>query len=72
MVRYDQNLFPGEVLRVVGNETEVKVMHKFGNFWRWPPSEEPDILFYTQDQGVRKISVPQVAGSRGQFKFDEI
>lgn len=67
IVKYDDDVYPGEVVGIVGQETEVKVMHKSGSFWKWP--EVPDILFYKIETVVQKVAAPQVAGSRGQFKF---
>jgi hypothetical protein len=69
-VKYDDAIYPGEVTRVVGSEHEVSVMVKAGNFWKWPNT--PDKIFYKHDAIVQVISALDVAGSRGQFKFNDI
>ncbi len=46
------------------------VMHKSANAWKWPRPE--DKIFYPAAQIVRVINLPTVAGSRGQFVFENI
>ena len=68
LVNYDNTNFPGEVIKVVGEECEVTVMHKSGKFWKWPQRE--DKIFYNQKSVIKVLRPPQVAGCRGQFTFE--
>ena len=69
LVKYDNKDFPGEVVNIIGSEFEVNVMHRSGAaFWRWP--EKDDHIFYNRADIIKQLTPPQVAGSRGQFKFE--
>ena len=68
LVSYDGTNFPGEILKIVGEECEVTVMHQSGKFWKWPQKE--DKIFYNQKNIIKRLGQPQVAGSRGQFIFE--
>ena len=70
IIKYDSIEFPGEVTTCCENETEVNVMHRSGNAWRWPTN--PDKIFYNHENILRQINPPQVSGNRGQFNFDGI
>ena len=68
-VKYDNQTYPGEVTSVKGNHIDVSVMHPtFNQNWKWP--DNPDQIFYYQDDIVKRVSPPVPVGSRGQFKFD--
>ena len=70
LVRYDDELYPGEIKQVVQESYEIAVMYKSGGSWRWPAIE--DKIFYMYEQVVKKLSPPEVVGCRGQFKFEEL
>ena len=70
IIEYDGLKFPGEVTTCNGTDTEVSVMHRSGNAWRWPI--KPDKIFYKHQNILRKINPPMAAGNRGQFTFDDI
>ena len=68
LVRYDDDIFPGEITQIAANEYEVRVMVKAaGSTWKWPRKE--DKVWYNMENVVKQISPPDVAGSRGQFVF---
>lgn len=73
IVSYDSDLYPGEVLAIVGANVSVHAMAKSGGNWKWPEDDggEKDIVWYTKDDVKCKISPPVPVGSRGQFKFRE-
>lgn len=68
VVMYDGENYPGEITNVIGQEIQVQVMHRAGNYFKWPCN--PDKIYYTQDDILKKIQPPVVVGSRGQFRFD--
>jgi len=68
VVDYDGDCFPGEVTQCGNDDVEVNVMHKSGQFWKWPSSA--DKIFYSMENVKKVIQPPKVAGSRGQFMFD--
>jgi len=70
LVKYDNKKFPGEIVKVMGEECEVTVMHASGKFWKWPQKE--DKIFYDQKNIVKMLRPPEVAGSRGQFVFEDL
>lgn len=69
IVQYDGVQYPGEVVEVDTNMHEVKVnvMHRAGAYWKWPCNV--DNIQYKWENVVRKINPPEVAGTRGQFRF---
>ena len=67
LVSYDGSKYPGKVESIVGINIEVDAMEKSGGYWKWP--KDRDIVFYTPDKVLGKISPPDVAGSRGQYRF---
>ena len=71
LVCYDRQKFPGEVTNITGLDFEDNVMYKScGAFWKWPPKE--DKIFYQKENVIQKLDSPEVAGSRGQFKFKNL
>ena len=70
LVKYDDLEFPGVVTSCGETETEVSVMHKSGNAWRWPTN--PDKIYYERANILREINPPKAASHRGQFIFDDI
>ena len=69
IVTYDGLEYPGEVLSVDYDlkELRVSVMHRSRAFWKWPRSV--DSILYKWANVVKKIRPPEVAGDRGQFRF---
>ncbi len=65
-VVYDDEVFPGEVINLVDNHSQVQVMVKSGGFWKWP--DVPDILWYTKENVIGKLPAPIPVGNRGQYK----
>ena len=70
VVLYDGIEYPGEVRSIDSNTgVQVNVMHKSGSCWKWPQSR--DMIYYKKSNILRVISVPVVAGHRGQFTFSD-
>ena len=71
LVSYDWQKFPGEVTNITGLDFEATVMQKScGAFWKWVPKE--DRIFYQKENVIQKLNPPEVAGSRGQFKYKNL
>ena len=68
-VAYDGEVFPGELTEVWENECKVLVMVPAGKCWKW--LKEKDEIYYQLSSFVRQVNAPNVANSRGHFKFDE-
>lgn len=70
VVTYDESNYPGEVTNVEDSENfEISVMHRSGQFWKWPKTE--DKIVYCRDSIIKVINPPKAAGHRGQFTFNE-
>ena len=69
VVHYDGMRYPGEVTDIDGgeNQYEVRVMHRSGNHWKWPVTD--DKIFYSHEDIKNNIDPPRVAGHCGQFTF---
>ena len=59
VVHYDGMRYPGEVTNIDGgdNQYEVRVMHRSGNHWKWPVTD--DKIFYSQEDIKNNIDPPQ-------------
>lgn len=68
LVKYDEEIYPGEVTEKTSSEVKVNVMVKSGKYWKWPNSK--DEVYYTMDKVIKKLSRPEVVNSRGHFKFE--
>ena len=66
-MQYDGSLYPGEVKRIIGDESEISVMVKSGKFYRWP--DRLDQLFYKMQDIVGLISPPEPAGSKTRSQY---
>ena len=69
VVHYDGVRYPGEVMSININGTQVNVMHKRGSCWKWQQSR--DMISYKKSDILHIISVPVAAGHRWQFAFSE-
>ena len=70
IVTYEDEEYPGEVTATIDGEVEVSVMHPYGGYYKWPDAK--DQIYYPVSNVLRKIDAPIVAGSRGQFSFNDI
>ena len=64
---YNRDHFNGEITGITGDDYKVNVMHRSGNYWKWP--NKADEIFYKFQKIVKVISPPVVAGSREQYSF---
>lgn len=64
LVKYENQPFVGQVLKVVGNEIEVSCMQQSGgkNVFTWP--HPPDIIFYYRGDVLEVISEPDILNAR--------
>lgn len=73
VVKYDDVLYPGEIVSKRGNDTEVSVMvPATKTTWKWPL--KPDKIFYQPENIVKKITGPEApcaVQGRLQFTFPE-
>lgn len=68
LVNYKNNCFPGEITHIARNDFEVNVMHWNGTkILNWPARE--DKIYYHKNDIIKKLKVPNVAGSHGHFFF---
>lgn len=70
LVTYEGQNYPGEVTEVQEADVRVNVMRRAGKNWKWP--NEKDEIFYEKSQVIKRLATPIVAGSRGQFTFNDI
>lgn len=70
LVKYDNLTYPGEVTDIDDREAEVSVMLKAGTMYKWPKC--PDVLRYSKDQVIRKISPTVKVNNRRYFKFFDL
>ena len=63
VVKYEGMDFPGEITLCGKDDSEVNVMHRSGNGWKWPTN--PDSILYDNMDIVRPINPPKAAGNRG-------
>ena len=71
-VEYDDVVYPGEVLDIVGNNTQVTCMCPVGKHWRWPQTK--DILWYSEDKVLGKIEplLPVTSTTRDHYTCSEL
>ena len=70
-VVYDEQVFPGEVISIIGSNSQVNCMSPVGKNWRWP--DAPDILWYSQEKVLGKINpVVPMGGSREYYSCSEL
>ena len=68
VVEYDGNLYPGEVIAIgAKNDYQVSVMLSAGKNWKWPSPR--DKIFYVREKLFKLLEKPEVANSRGHYKF---
>ena len=53
IVAYDGEHHPGEITQISLPNIEVSVMHKSGQYWKWP--NHVDKLFYIREDIIRTI-----------------
>lgn len=75
IVNYNEQLFPGKIIGSRYNddeelEFEVSHMDKKGLNWVWP--DKIDILWYTENEIVKKINEPELKNKRGLYVVQEI
>ncbi|KAK9709462.1 hypothetical protein QE152_g26616 [Popillia japonica] len=71
IVKYDQQHYPGEVLKVDEEKTEATVMHRSGSYWKWPTS--PDSLWYAVEDIFQEIlNPPRMVNNRGCYVGPEM
>lgn len=68
IVKYNEGLFPGQVLNVSVQGLTVKCMEKGKKAWKWPSKE--DKLLYNRCDVVKKIDVQETR--RGFYYIPEI
>jgi len=66
LVKYEKT-YLGTVTAVVGSEVEVSVIEQAGKVWKWPV--KADKIFYTRHNVVQLTDPPELAGTRGQYRF---
>jgi hypothetical protein len=69
VVEYEEELFPGVILKKKANGAEVKCMQRAGKYWKWPTSS--DIMFYWKKDIVMKILSVQKVG-KARFSIPEL
>ena len=63
VVKYDDELFPGEVTQIRDGNSEVSVMHRAGTTWKW--SFIQDEIFYVREKVKKKLLPPTMINERG-------
>ena len=69
VVEYDGMHFPGEVRAVEGDDYEISVMVRAGNYWKWPSRE--DKIFYHKDQIWKKLHPPTLVNLHEHYSFSD-
>lgn len=72
LVKYDQQVFPGEIMVIEEEEVKVSVMVRSGSGFQWPTPS--DCLFYSLTNVIKKLEPPnlQSASFRSSpFMFKE-
>ncbi|XP_077976176.1 uncharacterized protein LOC144432038 [Styela clava] len=64
-VRYEGNLYPGEVTCIQNNEFKVSVMERDGKNWKWPITQ--DSIFYMNTDIVEQLEKPIPINNRGHY-----
>lgn len=58
LVKYDQQVFPGEIKVVEEEEVKVNVMVRSGSGFQWPTL--PDCIFYSLSNVIKKLEPPNL------------
>lgn len=70
IVNYEEEFFPGQVIKINKGQYYVKAMGMSGYNWKWPVVE--DICWYDQCDVIQAINAPQKINERGTFRVPEI
>ena len=71
IVQYDEKYYPGKVIGVKKNETQISTISQPGpKAWKWP--QRPDILWYKNVEIREKIQTPAANTSRASFVVPEM
>lgn len=71
IVMYEGEYFPGKVESISKNQYEVSTMTlSTGNSFKWP--DQPDKIWYGEDQIIEKIDEPMCINKRGFYKIKEM
>lgn len=70
IVNYDGIFYPGVITEVKKSGAKVCVMSRSGFNWKWPSKR--DEIFYSKDEIVANINVPQQISNRGVYKVPEM
>jgi len=73
LVNYDGKKYSGEITKIKNSQTdiEINVMHQSGSkYWKRPTSQ--DKIYYERNSITCIIEAPKVAGSCGQFTFEQL
>ncbi|CAB3241788.1 unnamed protein product [Arctia plantaginis] len=69
--KYDNNFYPGKVLKATKKTATISSMKSNGRLWKWP--EHKDVLDYPWDAVVAHIEAPKKTSStRNVFDVPEI
>lgn len=69
--KYDNNFYPGKVLKATKNTATISSMKANGRLWKWP--EHKDVLVYSCEAVVGHIDEPKKTSStRNIFDVREI
>ncbi|KAJ3615977.1 hypothetical protein MTP99_005568 [Tenebrio molitor] len=70
IVRYDDLLYPAEVVQTGKERAKCRAMEKSGAHWKWP--QKPDVIWYGIKDILEVISAPTLINTRGVFFVDMI
>ena len=70
LVKYDTDVFPGEVKKICNDEIKVSVMVPSGSYFKWPKDE--DAIFYPVANVIKSLKPPVIKSSRGTFEFIDL
>lgn len=68
IVRYDNLLYPAEVLQTDNDSVQCQAMERCGLYWKWP--RVPDVIWYDTKDIIQVIPAPKSINSRGMFSVD--
>ncbi|CAI6351500.1 unnamed protein product [Macrosiphum euphorbiae] len=70
IVEYEEEYFPGEIMKKKANEYQVRVMCMSGLNWKWP--EKEDICWYKKEYVMQSIMPPKLVNARKIYAVPEI
>ena len=71
VVKQNNSYFPGEIIAVLDESAQVKVMTQIGpHYWKWP--DKYDVLLYRWCSVMKKIDPPVIVSNRVTFGVEEM